>query len=74
MNGEIAGIEDNLDKIEVDPDLSQEGTILEIVLEDMVDKIAEGSIKMIIIGVMVIIEVGIGLERDHSQETIMVIE
>ena len=29
---------------------------------------------MIIIGVLVIIEAGIGLERDHSQETIAVIE
>ena len=29
---------------------------------------------MIIIGVVVIIEVGIGLERDHSWETIAVIE
>ena len=38
------------------------------------DKIAVGSIEMIIIGVVVIIEAGIGLERDHSQETIVVIE
>ena len=29
---------------------------------------------MIIIGVMAIIEVGTGLERDHSQETIAVTE
>ena len=40
----------------------------------MEDKIAEGSIEMIIIGVMVTIEVEIGQERDHSQETIVVIE
>ena len=60
----------------VDPDLSRviEGTILEIVLVDMEDKIAEGSIEMIIIGMMVTIEVGIDQERDHSQETIVVIE
>ena len=29
---------------------------------------------MIIIGVMAIIEAGIGLERDHSQESIVVTE
>ena len=60
----------------VDPDLSRviEGTILEIVLVDMEDKIAEGSIEMIIIGMMVTIEVVIDQERDHSQETIVVIE
>ena len=57
-------------------DLSRiiEGTIFEIVLGDMEDEIAEGSIQMIIIGVMVTIEVGIDQERDHSQETLVVIE
>ena len=40
----------------------------------MEDKIAEGSIEMIIIGMMVIIEVGLDQERDHSQETVVVIE
>ena len=50
-----------------------EGTIFEIVLGGMKDKIAEGSIGMII-GMMVTIEVGIGQERDHCQETIVVIE
>ena len=70
------GMEDSLGKIEVDPDLSKviEGTILEAILEDTVDKIVEGNIEMIIIGVVVIIEVGIGLERDHSHETIAVTE
>ena len=60
----------------VDPDLSRviEGTIFEKVLGDMEDKIVEGSIGMIIIGMMVTIEVGIGQERDHSQETIAAIE
>ena len=29
---------------------------------------------MIILGIVIIIEAGIGLERDHSQETIAVIE
>ena len=60
----------------VDLDLSRviEGTIFEIVLGDMEDKIAEGSIGMIIIGALVTIEVGIGQERDHSWETIAIIE
>ena len=40
----------------------------------MEDKIVEGSIEMIIIGMMVTIEEGIGQERDHSQESIVVIE
>ena len=51
-----------------------EGIIFEIVLGDMEDKIAEGSIEMIIIGAMVTIEVGIGQGRDLSQETTVVIE
>ena len=60
----------------VDLDLKRviEGTIFEIVLGDMEDKIAEESIEVIIIGAMVTIEVGIDQERDHSQETIVVIE
>ena len=40
----------------------------------MEDKTAEGSIGMIIIGVMVTIEVGIDQEIDCSQEVIVVIE
>ena len=66
MKGQIAGIEDSLDKIGVYPDVSQEGTIFEIVLEDTVDEIAEGSIEMIIIGIMVTIEAGIGPEKERS--------
>ena len=52
----------------VDPDLKRviEGTIFEIVLGDMEDKIAEESIEVIIIGAVVTIEVGIDQERDHS--------
>ena len=49
-------------------------TIFENVLGDMEDKIAEGSIEMTIIGMMVTTEVGIDQERDHSLETIAVIE
>ena len=51
-----------------------EGTILEAILEDTVDKIVEGNIEMIIIEVVVIIEVGIGLERDRSYKTIAITE
>ena len=51
-----------------------EETIFEIVLGDMEDKIAEGSIEVIIIGMMVTIGVGIDQGRDLSQETIVVIE
>ena len=40
----------------------------------MEDKIAEENIDLIIMGVMITIEVGIDQERDHSQETIAVIE
>ena len=43
-----------------------EGTIFEIVLGDMEDKIAEGSIEVIIVGMMVTIEIRIDQERDHS--------
>ena len=53
---------------------SYRGTIFEIVLGDMKDKIAEESIEVMIIGAMVTTEVGIDQERAHSQETIMVIE
>ena len=51
-----------------------EGTLFKKVLGDMEDRTAEGSIEMIIIGVMATIEVGIDQERDHSQEAIAVIE
>ena len=40
----------------------------------MEDKIAEESIEMTIIGMMVTIEIGIDQEKDHSQETIAIIE
>ena len=60
----------------IDLDLSGviEATLSKVVLGDMEDKIAEGSIEVIIIGMMVTIEVGIDQERDHSQETTVVIE
>ena len=40
----------------------------------MKDKMAEESIEVIIVGAMVITEVGIDHQRDHSQETTEVIE
>ena len=73
---QTGGIEDSLGEVMVNLDFNRviEGTIFEIVLGDMEDKIAERSIEVIIIGLMVTIEVGIDQERDHSQETIVVIE
>ena len=70
------GTEDSLGKREVDPDSSRviEGTIFEIIPDDTTDKTVKGNIEMIIIGVVAIIEVGIGPERDHSPETIGVVE
>ena len=41
---------------------------------NMEDKIAEGSIEMTVIGMMVTMEVGIDQERGHSQEVIVVTE
>ena len=69
-------IEDSLDETDVGPDLSKalEETISEIMLKNIIDKIAEGSIEMIITGVMAIIQVGIGPVKDHSQNTIAVTE
>ena len=43
-------------------------------LGDMDDKTAEGSIEMIIIGMMVTTEVGIDPERGLSQEVKAVVE
>ena len=45
-----------------------------VTLEVTAGKIAEGSIKMVIIEIVAIIEVEIGPERDHSQETIVATE
>ena len=72
----MAKIEDGLDRTVVDPDMSRviEGITFEIVLGNMGDKTAEGSIEMIIIDMMVTTEVGIDEERGHSQEVIVVIE
>ena len=60
----------------VDLDLNRviEEIIFKIVLGDMEDEVAEGSIEMIIKGVMVTIEIGIDQGRDLSWETMAVIE
>ena len=50
------------------------GTVFKILLGDMEDKTAEGSIEMIVIGAMVTLDVGIDQEKGHSQEIITVIE
>ena len=44
-----------------------------MMLGDMEDKTAEGSIEMIIIGMMVTTEGGIDRDRGHSQEVVVVI-
>ena len=73
---QTAEIEDSIDKIEVDPDLSRtiEGTLCEATQGGLGDKIVEGSIEMTGIGMMVAIEVGIDQERGHSQEVMLVTE
>ena len=51
-----------------------EGTIFEVVQGGREDKIAEGSIEMTVMGMMVTIEIGTDQERGHSQEVIVVTE
>ena len=71
------GIEDRSGKTEADTDLSNitEEIVSEIIPEVTVDKIAEESIGIIIIIEMIATtEVGIGLEKDHSQESMVVTE
>ena len=57
-----------------DPDFSKitEGTTFKKALGDIEDKVVEGNIEMI--GMMITTEVGIGQEKDHSQEIIVVAE
>ena len=71
----IVGIEDNLDKTEIDPDLNKvtEGVVSEIIPEDTVNRIAEESMEIIVIGMMVTKEVGTGLEKDHFQKIVVAI-
>ena len=57
-----------------DPDFSKitEGTTFKKALRDIEYKVVEGNIEMI--GVMITTEVGIGQEKGHSQEIIVVAE
>ena len=74
MIGQAVETEDSLEKVVKDPDFSQvtEGTTFTKTLGDIEDKIAEGSIEMIIISAMVTIEVGTDQEKEHSQEIVVV--
>ena len=49
-----------------------EGTTFKKALGNIEDKVVEGNIEMI--GVMITTEVGIGQEKDHSLEIIVVAE
>ena len=51
-----------------------EEVVSEIIPEGTVDKIAEESIGIIVIEMMVTTEVGTGLEKDHFQENMVVPE
>ena len=51
-----------------------EGVVSEKIPENTVDRIVEKSIGVIDIGMMVTTEEGTGLERDHFQEIMAVIE
>ena len=68
--GQVVEIGDNLQII--DPDRITEVTILEETLEGMVDRIIEETIEMK--DIMTTIETGIGQEKGHLQEIIVVIE
>ena len=61
-------------EIGLDSNRTTEGAIFKIMLGDMGDKTVEGNIEMIVIDVMVTMEVGIDLEKGHSQEFVVVIE
>ena len=63
MVGQTVEIEDSMEIIDLDKTI--ETTIFEGTLEDMEDKIVKENIG--IIGVMIIIEAGIGQEKGHSQ-------
>ena len=51
-----------------------EGVVSGIIPEDKVYKIVGENIEIIIIKIVVIAEAGIGLERDHFQKIMAVIE
>ena len=64
------------DSLETGPDLSRitEEVFFEAILGDMVDRIAEGTIEIMTIDIMITIEVGIGQGRGHSQGITAAIE
>ena len=51
-----------------------EEAIFKVTLGDMLRQNSRGNIEIIVIDVMVTIEVGIGQEKGHSHEFIVVIE
>ena len=69
-------IEDSSGKTEVDIDLNRviEEVLFKIIHEDTVDKIVEESKGIIVIEMMATTEAGIGLEKDHFQEIMVVTE
>ena len=73
MIGQVVEIEDSL---ETGLGLSRitEEVISEAILGDMVDRIAEGTIEVMTIDIMITIEVGIGQDRGHSQGITVAIE
>ena len=75
ITDQIAETEDNTDKIEAGPNMSN--ILGEVILGEtlgiMVDKIVEESVE-IAIEIMVMIEAGTGLEKDHFPEIMAIIE
>ena len=68
--GQIIGIGDGTQVVGLDKII--ETVIFEEPLEDMEDRIIEEVIEMI--DIMIIIEAGTGQEKEHLQETIVVVE
>ena len=73
---QIVGIEDTSGKTEIDPDLSKviDGVVSKIIPEGTVYRIAEESIGIIVIEMVVRTEVGTGLGKDPFQEIMAVTE
>ena len=75
--GQIAKIDDIIDKIEVGPGMSKiiGGVILEIMQGILIDKMAEESIKVITeMKTITETEMGTGLEKGHFLEALEAIE
>ena len=73
---QTVGIDNSSGKAEVDTDLGKvTGEVTsEIIPEVSTDKITEENIGITVTGVIVMTEVGIGLEKDHFQEIMAVTE